>query len=169
MPNYVENDLVVSGPVGDLKSFVDFAREGDDLLSANKFIPYPLEFRKQDEVAKRARAKDPTSRAKDGFNSGGYEWCVANWGTKWGIFEAECTHPIQDVDTEDERGPLEYQFRSAWAPALPVIMAMARRFPTLTFDLHYYERGCEFQGHLQMCGTKTIAKTEAPYYGTRGG
>ena len=41
MPNHCEQDLIISGPTADLAAFKDVAREGDKLLSANKFIPYP--------------------------------------------------------------------------------------------------------------------------------
>lgn len=101
MPNWCECDLWISGNVGDLNKLIDTVRtpaEGDKpecVLDTEKIIPYPEEFRLLDEVQRgweaaadklRAQGKEPeTPRPKDGFNSGGYEWCRQNWGTKWGI------------------------------------------------------------------------------------
>ena len=87
MPNHVDQDLYVTGDVESLKSFLEFAKEDDKILSANKFIPYPDEYLIMDKIAAEKRVKGDYM-AKDGFNSGGYQWCLQNWGTKWGIYDA---------------------------------------------------------------------------------
>jgi len=74
---------------------------------------------------------------KDGYNSGGYEWCVENWGTKWGFY---------DVQTAPRKRGLFYTFRTAWSPPAPLVMAMSRAFPDLTFKLRYYEGGAAYKG-----------------------
>lgn len=170
MPNHVEQDLTISGPVDDLRAFQNAARDGDKLLSANKFVPYPANLALLDAAANKERKDKPEGpwKLKDGFNQGGYEWCIENWGTKWGIYDAKLTHDIE-ADGEGAWGPLEYKFESAWSPAIKVIEAMSRRFPSLHFDLHWYEKGMAVQGHYQVQSGKALVESDAKYYGTRGG
>jgi len=40
---------------------------------------------------------------KDGYNSGGYQWCCENWGTKWNF----CDTGLQ----EDDEQQLHYSFK----------------------------------------------------------
>lgn len=171
MPNHVEHDLVVSGPIADLRAFQDVAREGDKLLSANKFIPYPTNLALLDAASRKERDDNPRGpwKLKDGFNQGGYEWCMENWGTKWGIYNAKLTNDVTR-DGDEQYGPLEYTFKSAWSPATKIIAAMSKKFPHLTFDLHYFERGMEFQGHVILRGGDVVHEEEqTEYHGTRGG
>jgi hypothetical protein len=164
--------MVVSGPAKDLAAFEDFAREGENLLSANKFIPYPEKFRLLDEAYKKAAGDHmfppPGTALKDGFNSGGYEWCVANWGTKWGIYNAKKLKKAPPR-IKMPKGSLAYTFETAWSPATTIILAMSERFPALRFECRYYERGVGFQGHYAIKGEEEIANTENGYNGGRGG
>lgn len=168
MPNWCNCSLRVTGDSDALKAFKEFATEGDSCLSANKFIPYPQEYKDKDAEqdiilkqceekianmntinmtpemieAKKLKLMMPYHHHRDGFNSGGYEWCIANWGTKWGI----CNPYLAD-DTDWE---LFYDFDSAWNAPLPVILKMSEMFPTLTFEIHFDEPGCQFQGTTQF-------------------
>ena len=179
MPNWCECDLSVSVPWGqelteedrkkakpELKRFKEFSttekeidgKKETNILDTNKFIPYPEKFRKLDKEA--AKAKNPFS-VKDGFSSGGYEWCCKNWGTKWGICHAEFL--------EEGNEELKYEFECAWSPPLPVIKKMSELFPLLEFELRYFEMGCGFKG-LYRCENGELTKDETgAYYGSRGG
>lgn len=98
MPNWCECELEIEGN-GDIKKFKTYAKTGENVLDTNKFIPYPKKYKNQDNKAKewqqefdKLKTKEQRQewlknnpRIKDGFNSGGYEWCMLNWGTKWGI------------------------------------------------------------------------------------
>lgn len=97
MPNWCENDLYVRGRPEELKKFVEFAK-GEEAFDFNKFIPYPEKFRELDERAEKLNAlltkkpeeltpeeaaiilKHDGRRIRDGYNQGGYDWCVQNWG-----------------------------------------------------------------------------------------
>ncbi|MDE2020856.1 MAG: hypothetical protein KGJ13_11020 [Patescibacteria group bacterium] len=162
MPNHVENELRVSGPKADRDKFRALP------FDANTFIPYPAHFRELDEAAtewdERA-AKDPTlyqreQRPKDGFNSGGHEWCVHHWGTKWGMYCVVARH---------NAARLRYDFDSAWDPPLPVVLAMSKEFPSLTFELRYFERGAGFKGELTAKGGEILHENQEHYSGPRGG
>ena len=178
MPNHVDIDLKVSGEVEALKAFASFAQESskhDDekiiLLSANKFIPYPKEYADADKAAYEwEKNKTPESdwkdRPKDGFNSGGYEWRLKNWGTKWGIYDAHMVNSKLDA----KKGWLKYNCNSAWSPPNQVIEAMGKKFPTLKFSMKYYESGMGFKGTFVMERGEVVKDeyTEG-YKGRRGG
>ena len=194
MPNHVDNELLVTGPSEDLLRFMEFAKgpagtlgndPGEDLLSAHKFVPMPQEYREgprcvecnytqpsEPELGLDQRLGGPCpicgKYMKDGFNRGGWEWCIEHWGTKWGLYDAR----LEDQDTYDdpeEGGFLNYFFQTAWAPPTPVIQAMATKFPTLAFDLGYWEGGMGFQGKLVMEGGVEASEWSGPYHGSRGG
>jgi len=170
MPNHVEQDLWVSGPVEDIKKFMEFAVEtandNELLLSANKFLPYPEEYRKLDELAEEQR-KLGNYTFQDGFNSGGYEWCRRVWGTKWGIYD--CVRSIPTSFGKRKKGTVFYTFQSAWSPATKIIFAMSQQFPTLNFKLKYYECGMQYKGIFRVEAGSVLENTESTYSGRRGG
>ena len=172
MPNHVDQDLIVTGDVTTLKEFLEFAKDGDALLSADKFIPYPQKYKELDAAAEIIREECQKSgdwskyhQVKDGFNSGGYEWCRENWGTKWGIYETV----IKSQKLEGKKGKVKFNFNSAWSPATKIILAMGQKFTNLVFDMKYYECGMGYKGHFIVSKGEVIEDSEADYKGRRGG
>jgi hypothetical protein len=169
MPNHVDQDLWVTGPVVTLNEFKEFAHEGSGdmeyILSANKFIPYPKLYKDKDELSEEARKNG--SYIPDGFNSGGYEWCCHHWGTKWGIYSANLTIPKSFG--KSKKSKLFYTFQSAWSPAKIIVHAMSKQFPTLNFKLKYYEMGCQFKGTYIVEAGNVLEETQSKYTGRRGG
>jgi len=156
-------------------------------LCEDKFIPYPKDWAELDMKADNAR-KDAVKKRdeagyddmtesekkdwsqknpdewvsmKDGFNSGGYQWCIGNWGTKWGFCEV--------VLTKDEDKKKFYQFSTAWSPPTPLIKKMSEMFPSLRFKLKYWEAGNGFRGELVIVAGEEIIARDFEYAGTRGG
>jgi hypothetical protein len=144
MPNHVDQDLFITGPADDIAEFKKVAQHGEEIISAESFIPYPKKYEGQ-----------------VGYNSGGYEWCIENWGTKWGIYDGELVN--------EREGGLTYRFQSAWSPPIPVIKKMSEMFPKLLFTLRYYECGMEFKGTLTCKNGKPLSFKESKYRGNRGG
>ena len=171
----------------EIKRFVKFAKTKKSVLDTEQFIPYPKKYRELDDrrkvleakhlaKCKRAKLDDMSDKdadawrkknpniaweTSDGFNSGGYEWCLKNWGTKWGICEAELL--------DDNGDELEYFFTSAWCPPDLVIKKMSKMFPTLIFTLTYFEGGCEFNGIYKCQKGEVIDDRCGKYFGSRGG
>ncbi len=189
MPNWCSNDLRITGDLKELKRFKQFAEgtfEGQkELLSADKFIPYPKEYKEKDEkateqdklredyIAKHGRTDKAKEEAWEkypslstGFNDGGYAWCIKNWGTQWGFCHTEL---LEEADFKDGNGELFYSFDTAWSPALPVIKTMGKMFPLLTFDLRYFEQGEGFNGMLRIEKGKVTHDKTGEYFGDRGG
>jgi len=170
MPNYCDNDLYVSGPEEALNEFYDFnTREGERLIDFNRYIPYPETFKKMDEAADISRVEQAqligTTQyvyVTDGFNSGGYEWRNRNWGTKWNTRS-------EDTTVERTDGVIFYNFDTAWAPPIPVVIAMSIKHPKLTFRIEYFERGMAFQGVFEVTNGITVVDEENEYDGERGG
>jgi hypothetical protein len=103
MPNWCENDLMIAGNTADVQQVLDFIKsgEGEDqtLFDFSKIIPYPEKYveldKKANDFGKEANSisRDDPDREKklsvirskygvhdgewlkDGYNSGGYEWC----------------------------------------------------------------------------------------------
>jgi len=180
MPNWCDCELRVevkdtknkeqeNKGLSELKKFKNFARKGENVLETNNFIPYPKRFKEQTRLAEKHNkklnelSKEETKSFKmmsDGFNSGGYDWCIKNWGTKWGI----C-----DASMEMYHSELEYWFQTAWSPPEPVIRKMSKMFPRLKFVLTYFEGGMGFNGLLVCKGGKVIEEKCGDYFGGRGG
>ena len=169
MPNHCECDLEIDGTPEEVAAFMEAVKEGDQPFSCDKIIPYPEPYRSMDakrEQWKKDNPKDgPWYPEKDGFNSGGYEWCIANWGMNWGAYDGVAY----------KRGNAQMiSFRSAWSPPIPVMVAMAAKFPTMRFELNYFEQG------MEKCGTwayqpkdedqeAQITESHGKYAGHRGG
>ena len=102
MPNWCENELTITGP--DVQKVLNAIRSESDedarVLDFDRIIPYPKHFRELDErslqyqeqylavdrddperqvkldaLAAEYNVEPGTPWLKDGFNSGGYEWC----------------------------------------------------------------------------------------------
>jgi hypothetical protein len=67
-----------------------------------------------------------------------YDWCCANWGTKWSAdtITIRC----------EEEDSFVIIFDTAWSPPMPIFEKLAAMFPTLTFDGYYVEHGTGFCG-----------------------
>ena len=135
MPNWCNNELVVSGKKKDVEEFCKKVRGDEAVLDFNKIIPYPKHFAKADAEAGKERKKGlkKYSEIKDGYNSGGYEWCCANWGTKWNA----CNVIFEDRFNYNNYNEIGIYFRTAWDPPLPVIKKIIELFPKLGFDFQW--------------------------------
>lgn len=190
MPNWVENDLIVEGAIAEVTDFRNRMRgkpkhqeleeqvmdrlrgreEEETALDANNLIPYPEEFRKKDEAAisyEREHPSDWSNRPKDGYNFGGYDWCVDNWGTKWGFCRVQAP-TLRKLS--GGWGRLTYHFETAWSPPEPLIKKMGEMFPNLNFTMKYYEAGMGFKGVIQIEAGQVVEENHSDNYrGHRGG
>jgi hypothetical protein len=115
MPNWCNNTAVISGPrpvIDEIRTIL--ASDQPELL--NWMRPLPEDQR-------------------DNW----YDWCVANWGTKWdvnGAFVAD--------DTEEDS--ITFSFDTAWAPPVDAFRSWAERDGRVTYRLTYMEPGMGFVG-----------------------
>lgn len=163
MANYCSQDLYVYGPASVIAEFVEFSKQGESLLSADRYVPYPQKFKDLDGEAIVAH-QCGMYWWKDGFASGGEEWCVENWGTARGIYDCNQTK----FKLNGSRSQVNYTFGSDWLPAKKIIHAMSEKFPALRFKLNYYEAGMCFKGVYKVANGKVYTDTQTEYHGRRG-
>ncbi len=154
MPNHVEGLIRIMGTKEDVNAVMEFVKDGENIISANKVIPYPEKFKKMDEeyhlrygnwdsVTPEQKERAEADRKngvyiKDGYNSGGYEWCCENWGTKWDFYDIG----VSDVSKmHDGKFLVEYLVYTAWAPAIPVMIALSKKFPNVTIEYWFEDEG----------------------------
>jgi hypothetical protein len=68
-----------------------------------------------------------------------YDWCVANWSTKWDI-----VNPFIGDDTEEDS--ITFSFDTAWAPPIEAFRHWAQQDGRVTYRLTYMEEGMGFVG-----------------------
>lgn len=177
MPNHCHNDLYIDGPKEQVDALLSLIGADQEELKFdfNTILPYPAQFADRDREYKELGRKEFAAKygegASNGYNSGGYEWCSENWGTKWSAYE---------VARRDYLGVC-VTFQTAWSPPNPVIVALHNLFPTCTLRLEYFEKGAAFAGGFSLmsesdwyeddpwaAGTIT-GQWEATYGGHRGG
>jgi hypothetical protein len=163
MPNWCECDLEITGSEQEVCRFADAVcgKVGGEetLFDFNKIKPSPEEF-----SATPAPSKNDM-KAKYGYDDW-YEWSCAEWGTKWNACSVEREGPAKACLDE---WVAKYTFETAWSPPIPVIKRAGELFPSLDFDLRYFERGVGFNGLLLIRqGTVTFDESGA-YFGMRGG
>lgn len=175
MPNWCENDLKIVGKKEEIQRFLDHVKTDRSRFDFETIIPYPDKFRRQDEAAvdwEKNKGRPPNAiRPKDGFNSGGYEWCINNWGTKWNLFD-DRFHEIRFDEMEewcDGDHSLTLHFDTAWSPPVPVIHEASNLFSELTFELRYFEQGCAFNGIYRVKNKEVELDKTGDYFGNRGG
>lgn len=182
MPNHCETDLTITATPEVIHAIAAAHFTPDGALDCDSLIPYPAKLRALDDAAQAWREQygdatgyfvradlkdDPTipPRPKDGFNSGGYEWCLTNWGTKWGTYEPR---PMV-IEEDGKTATLRASFESAWAPPTPVLHVLAERYPTAHLVADSYEGGCGFHLHTEWTDGECSLDEEHSYAGPRGG
>lgn len=124
-----------------LERFVDFAKGTEDELEANNFWPIPKEL-------------------EDG--NGWYDWCIHNWGTKWGFCHTSEAKWLSKTK-------ILYSFDTAWSPPTGLLLHISEMYPEFTFKLKYWEGGCGFKGVYTVKNGIVIEDEHSEYRGMRGG
>jgi hypothetical protein len=174
MPNWCACDLIIEGPSCKVDAFLRFARCDEVVLDFGHFLPYPAHFQELDRKAAEWDAEHPgelEGRPADGYNQGGYDWCMANWGTKWNARKPELNEEGGQcwTDAGTARRRVEINFATAWSAPKPVVQRAAELFPELTFELRNFERGEGFSGMLRCGNGVVLADLAGDYCGDRGG
>lgn len=179
MPNWVDNELTISGDaetIAELRKqlsqpydtiYEKFDRETGQMVSTpttvtGEFLLWNI-VRPLDLEAYRAKPAKSELAADLGFeafvqdfNKGVAEgmdwwnWNIRNWGTKWEITE---------VNTNHTETTLSYYFQSAWSPIEAALNNLAKQYPTLSFTYRFIEEGLFFAGECHWAkGEQTYAE-----------
>ena len=82
-----------------------------------------------------------------------YEWCIANWGTKWGAYQYH-----EQAQTDNV---LTFTFQTAWSFPRPIFAKLAELHPGLTFDIKSFDEGWNFACVGQFNGRNDFANVKA--------
>ena len=111
----------------------------------NEFLPVPEDLQivagrvgddadpKQIEL----EAKEKSNIEKYGY-ANWYDWCVANWGTKWDVGG-------DGYEPSDIPGGVVVSFDSAWSPPIDAFATLVDQFG-FSIRAYYYEGGMNFAG-----------------------
>lgn len=129
-----------SGMVQAWENLRRFDRDGDDHMGPWKGLAHL----RSGEVNERLERAFPgciaNARAmascigETGFKSW-YSWSVHNWGTKWNAYDASLTGGGDSA---------EMRFDTAWSVPLPVLQALAKAEPALSFRYWAFDEGWNF-------------------------
>lgn len=115
MPNWIDNNITIYGDEQKLNEIIDFVKSKENVFDFDKIVPMPP----HSETFFRDGSFGAEEEKKYSKNNW-YDWSIENWGTKWN----SCDSSLSGKD----KGEIRYFFQTAWAPALPVLKALAEKF-----------------------------------------
>ena len=146
MPNYCNNNIVITGPNSVIDKIEKIAN-GDkgDLLQY--FYPMPKALEDTTAPLQKDATKEEKAKAKENLKKYGYDnwydWRVENWGTKWDIMEF---YNINRKKIGEDESEISLGFDTAWAPALGAYERFIDENSNCSLKAYYYEPGCDFMG-----------------------
>ena len=169
MPNHCSNKLGITGPIDDVEKFIAFVKNNGDDKDENEYnlfeslIPMPKELEGTTSPSKEGNVDSIDKYGHDNW----YDWCNANWGTKWGDYslttsgishkkkyaystlengETDYENPVVTLSGESS---IHFEYDTAWAPGCDELAeAIVKQFPTLNGYIYYEEPGMGFAGQL---------------------
>ena len=139
MPNWVMNDLKITGSETELERFIAecFTIEAEGpRLDFDKLIPMP--------DAIRSNTDDGGTEVDNSFRfPDWYMWKCEHWGTKWNACYTQLTI------TGNGSKLIKLHFHTAWAPPWPIYEELAERFLLLTIEGDLLAESMEFGGHIR--------------------
>ena len=140
MPNWCSNTITLSHKD---PAMIDRAIKAfNEGTLFNEFVPCPADLNitagrlGDPDEQKALEAKEQANINKYGV-ANWYDWCIANWGTKWDI------SPVNEAERIDENTMTGF-FDTAWGPAIQAYEAMEEL--GFTIDAMYHEPGMGFAG-----------------------
>ena len=140
MPNWCNNTLTLTHADPAMIDKAITAYNAGELFDT--FIPVPEALKiTAGFLGDGAEQKALEAKEQDNLNKYGhknwYDWCIANWGTKWDI------SPWENVTRVNEN-TVTFGFDTAWGPAIQAYEAMEAL--GFSIDAMYYEPGMCFAG-----------------------
>jgi len=185
MPNHCSNKLGIAGLKEDVEQFIEFVtnkgedKDEDPYELFSNLIPMPKEL---EQVARSFESRDEDLIEKYGSDNW-YDWCNANWGTKWGDYsissagvnyETKMEYPHKDNDLLDyDNGvsvltgdaSIHFEYHTAWAPGCDELSnAIIDKFPTLRGFISYEEQGMGFAGQLIFANGEIISHDQWEFH-----
>lgn len=171
MPNHCTNTLRVVGEPKEVQRFIETvtvqADNKERIGILHTIVPCPSELQNtksgffgDTDKQKELEVKQAENLAKYGFKDW-YDWCIANWGTKWGDYDTEQTFLFVD-DTKTSM-MVRYLYTTAWSPAIHGLCKVSEKFPTLWFVNSFQEEGMDFMGAVTIHDGRIYAEDVAGF------
>lgn len=128
MPNHIVNIVTFSGDSDRIQQLLSAIAGEKEPIDFNKVLKMPREL--EGTTSPMPHEADSDTRAtyanrQRRFGAADwYEWCCANWGTKWGAYRSKLDGHV-------------LRFETAWACPMPVLRAISARWPTLTLHVSF--------------------------------
>lgn len=144
MPNYCNNTLTLTHADQAMIDRAEQAFNAGRLL--DEFIPVPVELKETmagsygDGYKRELHEFTQTLNLKYFGHANWYDFCVAEWGTKWDVGGNDCTIARPSPNT------IEVSFESAWAPPIHAY----EKLQAMGFEVtgYYWEPGMAFCGRF---------------------
>ena len=143
MSNCCNGLLVVTGPVEERRRVARLWTDGEPIF--NRILPQPDPFTEEDiaRLRKSVNQAYPVLGSDREWPLGHlWWWRRLNWGTTSDVDEADDVQETGDQTIID--------FLTDGEPPIPVIEAMSRLFPAITFHLKWFETGCCLAGEARF-------------------
>jgi len=108
-----------------------------------------------DKKEQAKQKKIETAMKKKYGSANWYDWCNANWGTKWGDYDTE-------LGFHDARGAV-FHFNTAWSPANEGFRKVSKLFPELLLVNVYEEGGMSFVGGDAFAAGEELLTVDGDY------
>lgn len=153
MPNWCNNTMTISHPDPAMMEKAAEAWNTGEFLQT--LIPCPLELRETPSMCGKNTPEQARNLKKYGYRDW-YDWCLANWGTKWDIGRRD----EQENDAVLEGNCFTVSFDSAWSPPTGAY----ERLTEMGFGIqaYYYEPGMDFCGRFVEGIDETFRLKDAP-------
>ena len=132
MPNWVKNELIVTGKTEDVARFVEYVGQ---VMDFERFIPPPANMFRENLGDKERR-----ECAEKGIPNW-RDWQSEHWGTKWNA--CDCEEVILTHFEHTSYAEAIYRFDTAWSTPEPVIRKIIEDWPELEIDGGYIDEGYE--------------------------
>lgn len=152
MPHNTSTNLLITGPKIDVERFVNAVNTSPgNEFNFEGVVPMPKEFRDLPQIFEKV-GHGVTQQEYDSIvNSlmkkygvdNWYDWCIRNWGTKWGAYDA--TEWII-VCGENESATATISYYTAWQPATQFFKTASIEYPTLHFCQQIADEGGGYVG-----------------------
>lgn len=187
MPNHCNNTLGITGPKKDIEEFIELVtnkgpdKDENEYELFNNLLPMPKEL-----VGTTSPSKEGNVDLIDKYgHDNWYDWCNANWGTKWGDYsissdgiehlksyeysvlengETDYENPVEKLNGESS---IHFTYDTAWAPGCDELgNAIVNRFPNLKGFISYEEPGMAFAGQLLFANGEIISHDQWEFHQT---
>lgn len=144
MPNHCSNKLGVYGDPAKLAEFVatvtctpkEEEESKESYLIFEKTLPCPEELKTVD-----ANSTTRPAMLKKYGASDWYDWCLDNWGTKWGDYNTD----LEDFEPGEDDA-IFFTYTTAWGPATQGLLNLSKLYPDLLFANLFEESGMQLMG-----------------------